>query len=226
MRNTAKELRIAHRGVAQLHNGESAQQGVASTLLNMRERENSLEVVGMPHQVDTLEPGDKVLLVDDDRTLVLRGSTVIWNATEVLDANATVTAAHRVGPMLVVVTSEGNVILKRTATGYVLIDPANALPQVHLAAVEQMTQSTTIPSFTFAAPYSAWQAPLDNDDIDALSKLVRNSMTTMQRNAASQGRFTGVMLALCGPIMDLIQVPAEARPYAMLCASGMIPICG
>ena len=195
MKNTAKELRIAHRGVAQLHNGESAQQGVASTLLNMRERENSLEVVGMPHQVDTLEPGDKVLLVDDDRTLVLRGSTVIWNGTEVLDASATVTAAHRVGPMLVVVTSEGNVILKRTATGYVLIDPANALPQVHLAAVEQMTQSTTIPSFTFAAPYSAWQAPLDNDDIDALSKLVRNSMTTMQRNAASQGRFTGVMLA-------------------------------
>lgn len=195
MKNTAKELRIVHRGVAQLHNGESAQVGVASTLLNMRERENALEVVGMPHQVDTLEPGDKVLLVDDDRTLVLRGSTVIWNGTEVLDASATVTAAHRVGPMLVVVTSEGNVMLKRTATSYVLIDPASALPQVHLAAVEHVTQSTTMPSFTFASPYVAWQAPLASDDVDALSKLVRNAMTTMQRSATSQGRFTGVILA-------------------------------
>lgn len=195
MKNTAKELRIVHRGVVQLHNGESAQVGVASTLLNMRERENALEVVGMPHQVETLEPGDKVLLVDDDRTLILRGNAVIWNETVVLNAPAAVTAAHRVGPMLVVVTSEGNVMLKRTATGYVLIDPASALPQVHLAAVEHVTQSTTMPSFTFASPYVAWQAPLASDDVDALSKLVRNAMTTMQRSAASQGRFTGVILA-------------------------------
>ena len=54
MKNTANEMRIVHRGVAHLHNGESAQPGVAAELTNMREREDALEVVGNPLPIDQL----------------------------------------------------------------------------------------------------------------------------------------------------------------------------
>ena len=84
MKNTANEMRIVHRGVALLHNGESAQPGLAAVLTNMREREDALEVVGNPRSIDQLEPGDSVLLVDDDRTLVLRDGNVVWNLSRPL----------------------------------------------------------------------------------------------------------------------------------------------
>ena len=194
MKNTANKLRIVHRGVAQLHNGESAQPGLAAVLTNMREREDALEVVGTPRQIDQLEPGDKVLLVDDDRTLVLREGNVVWNNVVVLNTAATIISAHKVGAMLVVVTSEGNVVMRRTASGYSTLNIDSALPQLHLSAVEQQAMTTTIPAFEFDQPYTAWQAPLATADVEAYSRLVRNAVATMQRSAASQGRFTGVML--------------------------------
>ena len=194
MKNTANKLRIVHRGVAQLHNGESAQPGLAAVLTNMREREDALEVVGNPRSIDQLELGDSVLLVDDDRTLVLRDGNVVWNNVVVLNTAATVISAHKVGAMLVVVTSEGNVVMRRTASGYSTLNIDSALPQLHLTAVEQQAMTTTIPAFEFDQPYTAWQAPLATADMEAYSRLVRNAVATMQRSAASQGRFTGVML--------------------------------
>ena len=194
MKNTANKLRIVHRGVAQLHNGESAQPGLAAVLTNMREREDALEVVGNPRSIDQLELGDSMLLVDDDRTLVLRDGNVVWNNVVVLNTAATVISAHKVGAMLVVVTSEGNVVMRRTASGYSTLNIDSALPQLHLSAVEQQAMTTTIPAFEFDQPYTAWQAPLATADVEAYSRLVRNAVATMQRSAASQGRFTGVML--------------------------------
>lgn len=194
MKNTANKLRIVHRGVAQLHNGESAQPGLAAVLTNMREREDALEVVGNPRPIDQLEPGDRVLLVDEDRTLVLRDGNVVWNDVVVLSSAATVISAHKVGAMLVVVTSGGNVVMRRTATGYSILNLDSALPQLHLTAVEQQAMTTTIPAFEFDQPYTAWQAPLAPADVESYSRLVRNAVATMQRSAASQGRFTGVIL--------------------------------
>ena len=195
MKNTANEMRIVHRGVALPHNGESAQPGVAAKLTNMREREDALEVVGNPLPTGQLEPGDHVLLVDDDRTLVLRDGNVVWNDVVVLHTSATVISAHKVGAMLVVVTSEGNVVMRRTSTGYSTLNLESAIPQLHLAAVEQQAMTTTIPAFEFDQPYTAWQAPLAAADVQAYAKLIGNAVTTMQRNASSEGRFTGVMLA-------------------------------
>ena len=192
------KLSIIPRGVAQLHNGESAEPGVAETLINMREREDALEVVGNPQQLDQLTPGDRVLLVDGDRTLIERGGNILYNGNVVFSTTADVITAHMVGVLLVVVTSEGNVLLRRTASGYSQLDVGAAIPQLHLAAVEQQMLSTTIPAFEFAAPYTAWQAPLASDDIVALTKITRDAVVTMQRSSASQGRFTGVMLARYG----------------------------
>ncbi len=73
MKITTKKMRIVPCGAVALHNGESAVAGEAAELLNMRERKESLEVVGEPVALSQdLMAGDEVLLVDDDRTLVLR----------------------------------------------------------------------------------------------------------------------------------------------------------
>lgn len=191
-------IRIVHRGVEQMANGESAQAGVASELVNMREREQALEVVGLPEPLDQLSPGDRVLLVDDDRTLVLRGNMVMWQENVVLDASCAVLRAHRVGRMLVVVTEHGNQVLLRTATGYTHLNIADAIPQLHLAAVEGVKQQVQVPSYEFETPYNTWQAPLSAADVEGLSRVVRNAYATMQRNVDQQGRYAGVVLARYG----------------------------
>ena len=194
MKNTTKKLRIVPRGMVEARNGEGAVAGEAAALVNMREREDSLEVVGEPQVISQLTPGDKVLLVDDDRTLVLRGNSVMWGDVVVLQSVGQVIAAHKVGALLVVITSEGNVVLRRTANGYEALDPMAAIPQIHITAVEQATTTSTIGAYDFNEPYNTWQAPLANDDINALTKLMRNAVSTMQSQAASQGRFTGVQM--------------------------------
>ena len=55
MKNTSKKLRIVPRGVMRFHNGESAVPGEAETLVNMREREDSLDVVGEPLTLEQLD---------------------------------------------------------------------------------------------------------------------------------------------------------------------------
>lgn len=195
MKNTTKKLRIVHRGVTQLHNGESAVLGEAATLVNMREREDALEVVGGPQQVGQLEPGDKVLLVDDDRTLVLRNNILMWDDVVILEPSGQVIAAHKVGMLLVVVTSVGNVVLRRTVSGYEPLDPSTAIPQIHITAAEQAAMTSTIGAYEFENSYNTWQAPLHSADLDALTRLMRNAVTTLQNQAASQGRYTGVLLA-------------------------------
>lgn len=195
MKNTLTKLRVVPRGVAALHNGESAVAGEAAAVVNMREREQALEVVGDPQPVAQLLAADRVLLVDDDRTLVLRGNSVMWGNVVVLEAQGRVTAAHKVGSLLVVVTDTGNVVLRRTATGYETLHMADAIPDIHIAATELSTLTAQIPAYEFGAPYSTWQAPLRSGDLDSLTKLVRNAVTTLQGQAASQGRYTGMMLA-------------------------------
>ena len=192
------DMKIVLRGIQPRHNGESAVPGTASTVINLREREEALEVVGVPRQVGTLSPGDRVLLVDDDNTLVLRDNKVMVGDTVVLDAGCPVTGAHKVGALIVVVTQEGKQLLRRSATGYDHLNVEDAIPQLHLAAVEQSTLSTTIPDYDFQAPYTAWQAPLAQADVAALTRLVGNAVSSMSASASEQGRFTGVMLARYG----------------------------
>lgn len=195
MRKKTKNINIIHRGAIRLHNGESAEPGMAAAVTNLREREQALEVVGDPQQVDQLQPGDKVMLVDGDRTLVLRDNSLLFNNNVILNTTATVIAAHMVGSLLVVVTSDGNVAMRRTTTTYQRVDIEQAIPHVHLAAVELEQLQATIPSYEFASPYSTWQAPLASADVQALAKLLRNALSAAQASAVAQGRFSGVMMA-------------------------------
>jgi len=193
-----KDIRIVHCGIEQVANGESAKAGTASELINMREREQALEVVGEPQAMAQLMPGDKVLLVDDDRTLVLRGNMLMWQGDVVLSAPCAVLAAHRVGRLLVVVTEQGNEVLLRTATGYSKLDVADAIPNLHIAAVESTRQLVAVAGYEFDVPYSTWQAPLAAADVDGLTKVVRNAYDTMRRAVAQQGRYAGVIMARYG----------------------------
>ncbi len=195
MKNQSKKLRIVPRGVVELHNGESAMAGEGAELVNMREREEALEVVGEPESIGQLNAGDKVLLVDEDRTLVLRGNSVMWGSSMVVSPAGTVLDAHRVGPLLVVVTDEGKVMMRRTSSGYEVLDPMDAIPQIHISAAEVTTMTTQVAAYDFASPYTTWQVPLSSADLESLTKIMCSAEITLQSQATSQGRFTGVLLA-------------------------------
>ena len=193
-----KQFTIIHRGEAQLHNGESAKPGIANTLINMREREQSLQVVGDPLPLKQLNSGDRILLIDGDNILILRDNSIIVNETTVLSPQGEIQSAHRVGNFIVVVTNQGNYLLLCNNGNYTLLNINDALPELHLGAVEKTALTASIPAYDFAQPYGSWQAPLNATDVAALAKLMRNAVYSLQNAASSQARFTGVMLARYG----------------------------
>ena len=198
MKAKSQEIRISHSGEPLLHNMESAPAGAASQVVNLREREDALEVVGEPAVVAQGVAGDRVLLVDDDRVLLLRAGKVMWGDVVVLDCDDSVMAAHAVGALVVITTGGENRLLLRTATGYEPLRLADAIPQIHLAAVESQDVTWQLPAMTFDAPYNTWQAPLNATDLQRLAALVRSSMASIATEASRQGRYTGVMLARYG----------------------------
>ena len=195
MKSMSKKFVIVPRGVVELHNGESAVAGEASQLTNMREREESLEVVGDPVALSQLVPGDKVLLVDDDRTLVLRGNSVLCGSAVVVTPAGAVVAAHKVGELVVLVTSAGNVVLRRTASSYEPLDVEGAIPQIHLGVADPLVLTSAIEAYEFANPYTLWQSPLHDADVAALTSRMSGALSALQRTASSQGRYTGLVLA-------------------------------
>lgn len=49
--------------VRQMHNGEAAVAGEAAVVLNMREREDSLQVAGTPAVIGSIPAGSRLLLI-------------------------------------------------------------------------------------------------------------------------------------------------------------------
>ena len=193
-----KRFTIIHRGETHVHNGESAKPGIAGTLINMREREQALQVVGEPLTMAQLNSGDRILLVDGDNILILRDNSIILNESTVLSPQGTIQSAHRVGNFIVVVTDRGNELMWCNNGIYTILNINDALPELHLGAVEETALTASMPAYDFAQPYNSWQAPLNATDVNALAKLMRNAVFSLQTAASSQGRFTGVMLARYG----------------------------
>ena len=193
-----KNTNIIPQGAITLHNGEAAQPGEASDLLNLRQREDALEVVGPPLKIAHIPAGDRLIAVDHDRYITLHDHDIMWGATLLATTAGEVTSTHTAGQFLVIATTQGYLYLHRTPQGYDLLHPSQAIPQLHLTEVDESTLLANIDAHQFTQPLAQWQYPLPSGETAGIHEIVQRAWKSLQHQAHEEGRFTSPILVRYG----------------------------
>lgn len=188
-----REIRIVPRGAVALANGEAAQPGQAAAAVNIREREQSLLVTGQPVGVGQVPVGERLLTLAAGHMVTYHGSTVKLDGAHGVTIDGTIVGAHVVGPFIVIVATTGLTYLLLGDDGWQKMDPADAIPSLAFTASVN-TATADIPAVTFDSPYSHWQAPLADVDINVYSTLLRTAWNTLNADARAEGFRTAPVL--------------------------------
>ena len=165
--STMKESRVVPQGIVPLANGEAAPVGTASLALNVREREQSLQVTGTPEPYGTIPAGDKLLLICGSNHVTCVSHEVKINNRSVATVSGDIVSAQAIGDVIVIAHTHGFIYLTLVEGDWVVLDPADAIPQLTLSA-SLSTSSVMLPAYTFDTPYSQWRAPLSDTDTATL----------------------------------------------------------
>ena len=188
-----RETRVVPRAMMPLDNGEAAPCGTAMLAVNMREREQSLQVTGMPQAVGSIGDGERLLTMSEGHTVTCRGRIVMIDGVQVTVCGSEILGAHHIGGMIVIVGRGGVTYLARQGDQWIVLDPADAVPQLGFTA-NLASDHATLDAYTFAEPYSQWQAPLSADDTASLSAMLRVAWNALNADARASGRHTSPML--------------------------------
>lgn len=193
-----KTNKIVPRGMSQPCVDECAAPGEARVAVNVRECDDALRVVGPPAAVVNIPAGHRLLLVDDNRFLTLHDRQVWHDGTIVTTLDDDMVGAHRVGGLVVLVTSAGMTWLRHMAQGYSVVRLADACPDITLSALEGSTLSAGMDAVTFAAPYAQWPATLSTSDVSALGTQLRRAWSELQADIDAAGAYGGMMQVRVG----------------------------
>lgn len=192
-KHNLRETLVIPRAMVPHANGEAASVGEAILAVNVREREQSLQVTGQPAVTGTVAPGDRLLLIDGDHLITVHGTTVSIDGEAVVTLDTPIVGAHAIGPFIVIVTRSGFTYLAADGDGWTVMNPADAVPQLSVG-VQTSTTHADIDAYTFAAPYSNWAAPLAGADTSALAQMLRTAWSALNADAHADGYHTAPML--------------------------------
>lgn len=192
-----REVRVVPRAMVPLANGEAAHCGEADRALNVRQSEQSLQVTGNPATVGAIAAGERLLLLTDGHRVTCSGAVVKIDGTAVATIAGTIVNVHAVGDLLVVVGEHGMTYLARREGAWVVLDVADAIPQLSFTATA-VTSSAEIAAYAFAEPYSTWRAPLASADCQVLATALRTAWNALNADAAAEGLHSAPMLVRWG----------------------------
>ena len=202
MKSKQTKLTITPRAATVLANQEAAPAGVADSVLNMRERERSLQVAGNPACCGAIAAGSRILLIHHttfgERMLTCADGNVSCGGVLLASLGSEPTGACAVGDFAVVAHEAGLCVLRATAGGYDVLDPDAALPQISIVEAEPSTLTATVAACTFSQPYASWPARLATADAAALRSRLKSAWTSLMAQAAASGQYAGPMLARYG----------------------------
>ena len=189
-----KELRVISRGQVPRTNGEAARPGEASLAQNLRECEESLQVTGQPTVIAAIGSDERLLTMSGDHAVSCRADgSVLIDGEVVTRVDSPVVGAHAIGAMMVIVTRSGLTYLLPDGNGWIVLNPADAVPQLSFSVSTQVSHAE-ISAVDFAEPYSQWRAPLAEVDHSTLVGLLRSAWNALESDAQAQGRHTAPML--------------------------------
>lgn len=188
-----KEATVVPRGAVERVNGEAAQRGEAAVALNVREQEDALQVTGMPAATGQIGPGERLLLITGGHYVTCLDTVVKIDGTVVATVDGAIVNAHAIGSVIVIVADSGFTYLSSSGTGWVVIDPADTIPQLSFT-VNASTSYADIEAYEFDEAYSQWRAPLSTVDTMALARMLNAAWNALRADALAAGRHTSPML--------------------------------
>ena len=188
-----KEATVVPRGAVERVNGEAAQRGEAAVALNVREQEDALQVTGMPAATGQIGPGERLLLITGGHYVTCLDTVVKIDGTAVATVDGAIVNAHAIGNVIVIVADSGFTYLSSTGTGWVVIYPADAIPQLSFTA-NAATSYADIETYEFDEAYSQWRAPLSTVDTMALARMLNAAWNALRADALAAGCHTSPML--------------------------------
>ena len=188
-----KETLVVPQGMVALANGEAAQDGTAVLARNVRERERSLQVTGVPATVGQIEADARLLVIHDDHNVTCSGHVVKIDGVEIARVGHDIVGAHVVGDAIVIVTTGGLVHVGQQEGTWVVLDPHEAVPTLTFGA-SLGSKAADISAYSFVTPYSQWRAPLSSEDATTLEGMLRTAWSAMNSDCRAEGRHTAPML--------------------------------
>lgn len=193
-----KTLKIIAQGATQRDLNETAPIGEAASATNVRECDGALRITGNPTSTFTIPQGQHLLMMDDERIVTQHDNQVMYNGTAIATLQGQIVGTHRVGQLLVVVTTHGVIWLHRTDNGYRQVKLDDACPDITLNAIEWDTVNTGLNAISFATPYSEWPTELNITDVTKLTHELQRGWNILQQDIDNAGTYSGLMLARFG----------------------------
>ncbi len=188
-----REIRVVARGMVPLSNSEAAPSGTAAQALNLREREQSLQVVGNPVPAGSIATGERLLLMVSGHRVTSQSRTVKVDGTAITTVTSDIVGAQAIGSLVVIACEDGFTYLANVDGTWTVMNPADAVPRLTLTAV-QSTSRATIDAYPFVSPYAQWRAPLADADCTTLSAMLRAAWNSLHADATAEGLYSAPVL--------------------------------
>lgn len=199
-----KKLKIVPKGIVSRYNTENGTVGECSTLLNMRERNEALECVGKWKRLGEMSGNERLMLVerrkDADYYMSADGVNVYLYGTrtagvfavsgeKICSLDGNVMWMQNVGRFIVIGTTQGRRYLYHNAGGeYVLLNLADAVPQIVFGATNKEELSETVAGMIFNTTYTQWLT-LGEKDKSALKTAVLAAGESIEEKAKRKGAY-------------------------------------
>lgn len=163
------------------------------TLKNVRinRQADAWLVTGMPQQVATIPEGHRLVMVEAERYFTISANTLYCDGNAIATLAGSLVNMHRVGAMLVAVTTQGLTFLAESGTGFEPVSPSEALPEITVTQQAAATISAALPPIAFAEPYDTWRAPLQQADVTAVTTALRTAWNVVSSQAEAQRQYYG-----------------------------------
>ena len=198
-----KQITIIPKGIRARNNAESGIVGECTAVMNMREREDSLQAVGIWAELGDVSVGEKVLLVDCRQEVrnvfTCKGTAVYLHGKfvegeyltlheEVCKAEVEILWAESVGDFVVIGTDVGCMYLYFNGTEYVEVKKDDIVPQISFKALSAGVESATVPGVDFESEYSRWSSLREKDRL-TLQKSVNDAYSSLLNNTKQKGAY-------------------------------------
>lgn len=189
MRRKNTLLEIVPRCARHYYSPDASVPGEAAVAVNLRQREQWLEVTGVPGHYGDIPSGHRLMLVDGADVFTVKDGLVYRNGVKVSNAAREIIAMHRVGDCIVAVSPQGMMYFQESGGVMQEMNMADAVPSLTIVAADQLESRQSLSPYSFAEPYSRWASPLGVADVAAIASRYRTAWNSAKAAVAASGGY-------------------------------------